>query len=228
MVNNAPTDFLGQLAAGERAALLMLAKRRPKRRGEFVFRVGDKKRGAYLLLRGRLKFFRLAPDGREVILWFCFPGEIFGISEVPAAKGRRVNVEACEESEVAIVPDAAFNRFLDDHPAAARLCRRTMAARLGMLTNTLVNLVADDAYARVAKLVLHLGVHHGTRLDGAITLEVILTHQEIADMTGVNRQTVTRILGDLRRKRILSIHRRRIRIDNAAMLKEPLIHSAAD
>jgi CRP-like cAMP-binding protein len=221
---HAPTDFLGQLATSERIALLKLAKRCTLRRSEFVFRVGDKKRGVYLLTRGRLKFFRLTPDGREVILWFCFAGEIFGISEVPAAKGRRVNVEACEESEVAIVADAAFNRFLDDHPAAARLCRRTMAVRLGMLTNTLVNLVADDAYARVAKLVLHLGVHHGTRADGAITLEVVLTHQEIADMTGVNRQTVTRILGDLRAKRIVSVQRRRIRIDDAAKLNQ-LIHS---
>jgi CRP/FNR family transcriptional regulator len=227
MVSNAPTDFLGQLAAGERAELLKLAKRHPLRRGEFVFRVGELKRGAYLLLRGRLKFFRLTPEGREVILWFCFPGEIFGMSEVPAAKGRRVNVEACEDSEVALVADAAFNRFLDEHPAAARLCRRTMAARLGMLTNTLVNLVADDAYARVAKLVLHLGLQHGTKLDGAITLEVVLTHQEIADMAGVNRQTVTRILGDLRAKRVLSIQRRRIRIDDAAKLNR-LIHSVTD
>ena len=161
-----------------------------------------------------------------MILWFCFAGEVFGISEVPAAKGRRVNVEACEESEVAVVTDAAFNRFLDDHPSAARLCRRTMAVRLGTLTNTLVNLVADDAYARVAKLVYHLGMHHGTPLNGTITLEVVLTHQEIADMTGVNRQTVTRILGDLRAKRVLSIQRRRIRIDDAAKLNQ-LIHSTA-
>ena len=51
-------------------------------------------------------------------------------------------------------------------------------------------------------------------------LEVVLTHQEIADMTGVNRQTVTRILGDLRRKRIVSVQRRRIRIDNASALKQ--------
>ena len=213
--------------AGERAALLKLAKRRTLCRGEFVFRVGDQKRGAYVLTRGRLKFFRVTPDGREVILWLCFAGEVFGISEVPAAKGRRVNVEACEESEVAVVADAAFNRFLDEHPAAARLCRRTMAARLGMLTNTLVNLVADDAYARVAKLILHLGMQHGTKLGDAIVLEVVLTHQEIAGMTGVNRQTVTRILGDLRRKRILSIQRRRIRIDDAAKLNQ-LIHSVTD
>ena len=217
-VGNAPTDFLGQLAGNERTALLKIAKRRRLARGEFVFRVGEAKRGAYLLLQGRLKFFRLTPDGHEVILWFCFPGEVFGMSEVPAAKGRRVNVEACEDSEVGIVSDAVFNRFLDDHPDAGRLCRRTMAARLGWLANMLVNLVADDAYARVAKLVLHLGLHHGDKQGGQIKLQIPLTHQEIAGMAGVNRQTVTRILGDLKKRKILSLTRRGFCIESEERL----------
>ncbi len=213
------TDFLGQLAASERETLLRLARREPLRKGEFVFRVGDLKRGAYLLLSGRLKFFRLTPGGREVILWFCFPGEIFGMAEVPAAKGRRVNVQACEDSEVAVIADAAFNRYLDNHSNAGRLCRRTMAARLGSLTNALVNLVAEDAEARVAKVILHLGLQHGTRRGDGITLEAPYTHQEIADLSGVNRQTVTRIIGDLRRDRIVTVTRRRIHIESEPMLE---------
>jgi CRP/FNR family transcriptional regulator len=102
-----------------------------------------------------------------------------------------------------------------------------MAARLGILTNTLVNLVADNAYARVAKLILHLGLHHGTRLGRVINLGVLLTHQEIADMSGVNRQTVTRIVGDLRSQGVLSIVRRRIRIENEEALNK-LIHEEMD
>jgi len=225
-VAKASTDFLGQLAAGERETLLRLAKRRRVRKGQFVFRVGEIKRGAYIVLRGRLKFFRLSPAGREVILWFSFPGEIFGLAEVPAVKGRRVNVQACDDSEVAVLPDAAFNRFLDDHSNAARLCRRTMTARLGILTNTLVSLAADDAATRIAKLVLHLGLNHGTRRGGEIELAVPLTHQDIGNMAGTNRQTATRVLGRMRDQGILSIARRRIRIDSAEKLHRLVRHEA--
>lgn len=207
--------------------MLRFAKCRTFRRSEYVFRVGDLKRGAYILLHGRLKFFRLTPAGREVILWFCFPGEIFGLTEVPGSKGRRVNVQACEESEVAIIPEAAFNRYLDAHADAARMCRRTMTARLGILANTLVNLVANSASVRVAKLILHLGLHHGTRTGSVIELGVPLSHQEIGNMAGVNRQTVTRSLGQLSRSGIVRIARRRIRIDNEAALYE-FIHAEAD
>ena len=90
-----------------------------------------------------------------------------------------------------------------------------MAARLGMLTNMLVALVAqvaDDAFARVAKLVLHLGANHGELRDGRTRLPVRITHQDIASMAGVNRQTVTRILSELRRQGILALARAGIAI----------------
>ncbi len=223
----ASTDFLGQLAASDREGLLRLAKRRSFHHGQFVFRVGELKRGVYVLLSGRLKFFRLTPDGREVILWFCFPGEIFGLAEVPSRSGRRVNVQACADAETAVIPDAAFNRYLDTHAGAARMCRRTMAARMGMLTNTLVNLVANSASVRVAKLILHLGLHHGQREGNAIDLGMPLSHQEIGNMAGVNRQTATRVLGDLSRRGIVRIARRRIRIENETALHK-FIRSEAD
>ncbi len=226
-MNIASTDFLGQLAVSDREGLLRLAKRRSFRRGEFVFRVGERKRGVYVLLSGRLKFFRLTPEGREVILWFCFPGEIFGLAEVPSSSGRRVNVQACADAETAVIPDVTFNRYLDTNAAAARMCRRTMAARMGMLTNTLVNLVANSASVRVAKLILHLGLHHGQREGSAIDLGMPLSHQEIGNMAGVNRQTATRVLGDLSRRGIVRIARRRVRIENETALHK-FIHSEAD
>jgi len=224
VTGNHATDFLGQISTREQQALLRIAKRRLFQRGEFVFRVGDVTQAAYILLHGRLKFFRLTATGREVILWFCFPGEIFGLTEVPSGKGRRINVQACDESEVAIVPDASFGRFLDCHADAARMCRRTMTARLGILANTLVNVVADDASHRVAKLVLHMGLQHGERRHGSIDLGVPLSHQEIANMAGVNRQTVTRVLGHLSKRGILTIARRSIRIDSERMLND-FIHT---
>jgi CRP/FNR family transcriptional regulator len=213
-------DFLGQIGATERDKLLKLGRRRSFRKGEFVFRLGDHGDRVYFLLSGRLKFFRLAPNGREVILWFCFPGEVFGMTEVNDARGRRVNVQTCEASQVATLPEAAFNHYLDTHPDAARLCRRVMSARLGVLANVLVNLVVDDAHTRIAKLILHLGARYGLRRGEEIYLQMPLTHQEIANMTGVNRQTASRILSEFRRKGLLSINNRRIHIESEEKLAD--------
>lgn len=189
-----PTDFLGQLDAPTREALLGRAGRRTLEKGQYIFRVGEGD-CVFLLLRGRAKSFKLSPEGREVILWFCFPGELFGLAAHPHHKGRMITVQACEHSEVAELTHAAFEAFLNSHPMISQLCMRAMAFRLGMLANRLVRLMADDAPARIAKLLMDLAMRYGGENEGE-SVALAITHQEIADMTGVQRQTVTRILGD--------------------------------
>jgi CRP/FNR family transcriptional regulator, cyclic AMP receptor protein len=214
----AATDFLGQLDDRDRQAVLALGRTLAVRKGCYVYRTGDAKRAVFVLLRGRLKFYKDTPGGRDVILWFCFPGEIFGMAEVPVHKGRQVNVQACEGSEVLAIADGAFYSFLDAHPQVSRLCLRTMAARMGVLSNILVNLVAEDAHTRIRRLILQLGSRYGTRVGNEIRLHMPITHQEIADMVGANRQTVTKILGELCREGALSINHRRIKIESAELL----------
>ena len=221
----AATDFLGHLDSAHLAALMALGHHRVLKKGSHVYRVGDAKRAVYFLLSGRLKFYKEAPTGRDVILWFCFPGEVFGMAEVPPMKGRQVNVQACEESEVLALADGAFYGFLEQHPSVSRLCLRAMSARMGVLSNILVNLVANDAHTRIRRLILQLGARYGVRAGNEILLRMPITHQEIADMTGANRQTVTRILGELRREGALSINHRRIKIESLELL-DSAIHRA--
>lgn len=222
----AATDFLGQMDSGDRKDLLNLARRIVVNKGRFVYRTGDRKRAVYILLRGRVKVFKETFGGREVILWFCFPGEIFGMAPVPERKGRQINTQACEDCEIAVIGDADFERFLTDRPRVSRLCIRAMSARLGVLSKILVYLVSDDAHTRIAKLILQLGARYGVKSGRQTLIQMPLTHQEIADMTGANRQTVTRILGDLRREGALMIVNRRIRIESSELLNNAVRKAA--
>lgn len=214
----APTDFLGQLGSGLREALLAQARRRLLKKDEYVFRVGDDGDSVFLLLRGRAKTYKVSREGRDTILWFCYPGELFGIAAHPHDKGRMVSVQACEPSEVAEITQCRFQDFLGSHPAAASLCLQAVAFRLGMLANRLVRLVADDAAARIAKLLLDLAVRYGDGHGNEPPLSLAITHQEIADITGVQRQTVTRIIGDFTIAGVLSCRYRKIIIKNRELL----------
>jgi CRP-like cAMP-binding protein len=204
------TDFLGRLYEETRAALLARATRRRLRKGEFAYRIGDPGDAVYVLLAGRMKTYKIAPNGREVILWFGFPGEVFGLVETPHEKGRMVSVEACEVSEVAEVPSAKFRGFLAAHPHVSQLLIRIIASRLGMLANRLVYLMADNAEARLA-------ARYYDPKDGA-EYPIGLTHQEIADITGVRRQTATRILGKFTDRGALSVRYREISIRDRDLL----------
>lgn len=213
----ANTDFLGQLDDDRRAVLLSLATRVRLRKGDFVFRVGDPGDAVYLLLAGRIKTYKISPSGREVILWFGFPGEVFGLVESPQHRGRMVNVQACETTELAKIAGPRFREFLAAHADVSQICIRILASRMGMLANRLVYLMADNAEARIAKLLVDLAArYHEPGAGGEHPIG--LTHQEIASITGVQRQTVTRILGKFTARGALAVRYRNILIRDRELL----------
>jgi CRP/FNR family transcriptional regulator len=81
-----------------------------------------------------------------------------------------------------------------------------------------VNLINDDAQTRIIKLILRLATRYGVRVDQDIHLSIQLTHQEIADMVGATRQTVTSVLSLLQRQGLVRLENRRIRIDSLELL----------
>lgn len=216
--NLSRSDFLGSLEAAEKEALFALGTRRPYAKGDMVFRVGDPGVHVYFLESGRMKIWQPAGSGREVILWFCLPGEIFGLAEVARGGGRVVCAQACERSLVLAVSQEAFRGFVAASPKAALSSMQVLSARLRGLSDVLVNLVEDGVDARIAKLILRLGARYGRRDGRVIHLDIPLTHQEIADMVGTTRQTVTSTLSRLRKQGVLSIDMHRIHIESEELL----------
>lgn len=213
------SDFLGSLEQADRDTLFVLGAHRAYAKGEIVFRVGNPGAHVYFLETGRVKIFQPADSGREVILWFCLAGEIFGLAEVARGGGGRVvSAQACEASKVLAVSQDAFRGFVAARPKAALLSMQVLSSRLRGLSDVLVNLVADDVHTRIAKLILRLGARYGRRDGRVIHLDIPLTHQEIADMVGATRQTVTSTLSRLKRQGVLSIDTHRIDIESEELL----------
>ena len=214
-----PSDFLGNLAAADREALFGVGHHRIYPKGGFVFRVGDACAHVYFLESGRVKIYQPSDTGREVILWFCLTGEIFGLAEVARGGGGRVvSAVACEKSTLLAVSREAFKEFVVSRPNAALLSMQVLSSRLRGLSDVMVNLVADDVDTRIAKLILRLGARYGRRDGRVIHLDIPLTHQEIADMVGATRQSVTSVLSRLKRQGVLSIDTHRIHIESEELL----------
>ena len=215
-----PSNFLAQLSAEDYAELVSIARLKRFAKGEFVFSAGSPGETVYFLRQGKIKIGQLSPHGREVILWFCLPGEIFGLAEVARGGGRVVNAQACEDTEVLAVSQNEYKAFLETHAGVALLCMQVLSSRLRVLGDMFINLVADDVDTRIAKLILRLCARYGVRGSKDILLNIPLTHQEIADMVGTTRQTVTSVLGRLRRQGVLSIENHRILIESEEFLNE--------
>jgi len=195
------SNFIARLAACDREDLLHLASYRKVSKGELIFQAGSPGNYVYFLESGRVKIYHLSLTGKEILLWFCVPGEVFGLAEAcHSGGGRQVYAEACELSQVLSVQQVDFKAYLAAHPAAALLVNDVLACRLRNLGNVIQSLVANDVNERVAQLIVRLVGNYGRQAsNGTIFLDIRLTHQDMANMIGTTRQSVTSALNTLRR-----------------------------
>ena len=213
------SDFMARLSTADRDDLRRLAATRRVARGELIFKAGSAGDNVYFLESGRIKIYHLSPTGKEILLWFCFSGEIFGLAEVCHGGGREVYAEACETTQLLAVRQENFKTFLEGHPAAALLVNDVLAGRLRNLGNLIKSLVVSDVDERVAQLLARLAATYGHKMpNGDVVLDIRLTHQEMANMIGSTRQSVTSALSALRRSGVLNVQNHQILIHHSAVL----------
>lgn len=222
-----PSDFISKLDESDSAKLLSLGIRRDYKKNELIFQAGSPGKQVYFLIDGRAKIYQLSPGGKEVIMWFCFQGEMFGLAEVYRGGRREVYARACTDISVIQVSQDNFKHFIAENTAAALLTIEILSCRLRVLGDMLLNLATDDVTSRIIKLLTRLNARYGKKVGNDIFLDIPLTHQEIADMVSSSRQTVSTILGDMKKKGILSIQNHRIHITEPETL-ENMIDTYSD
>ena len=124
----------------------------------------------------------------------------------------------CERSTLVSIPCENFQAFVRTHPAAALMVIDLLSLRVRSLGNTLQELVASDVTARVIMLLARLSASYGKAADGEVCLDLTVTQQEMADMVGATRQTVSSTLSMLKRSGAIHFKNRRICIPSEAQL----------
>lgn len=219
-MQTALADLLSRIPDSDRESLFHLGKVQNYAKGEFIFSAGEASQYVFLLLKGRIKIYQPSTVGKEAILWFCFAGELFGLAEAARGGGRVVSAQACDACEVLCIRQEHFTTFLETHPKTSLVIVQVLACRLRVLGDVVINLISDDVRTRILKMALQLGSRCGIPSPQGLCLDIVLTHQEIADMIGTTRQTVTTTLGQLEREGLLAIDHHKIHITDNDLLQQ--------
>lgn len=216
------TNFLARLEMEEKQKLLTLGARKHYLKDETICSLGQTNDEIYILVAGRVKIYELTAEGKEVILWFCTAGELFGIADALTANEigtRRINARSCGYTELLSVNYQDFLRFVKDYPRVSLPLLQLLSFRLREISEVLSDVTSVDVASRVIKLLHKLGERYGRKVDNGIFLELPVTHQEMADMIGASRQTVTTVLGDLRRSGLIQMEHRTVFISDNNWIK---------
>jgi CRP/FNR family cyclic AMP-dependent transcriptional regulator len=206
-----PFDFLAALSDEERRALETTAARRRYAAGSILFHQGDDAGVVLVILTGRAKTSMVSPDGKEVVLGFPGPGELVG--ELSAIEGgaRAATMSAVEDLETLALPGSAFRNLLESHPRLALVLWQVAATRLRGADRQRLEFAAYDVTGRVARRLVELADEQGAD-DGAVELDLALSHEELAAWTAASREAVSRALMTLRQLGWIETRRRRIAV----------------
>jgi CRP-like cAMP-binding protein len=196
------------LPSGQIEDLAMIVTDQLFKKGETIFSEGEDGNGFYVVITGRVKIFKLSPEGKEQILHFFGPGEPFG--EVPVFAGQQfpANAEAMEESRIFFFPRKSFVDLVKRNPSLALKMLAVLSKRLRRFAALIDDLSLKEVPGRLAAYLLYLSDQN----KGSKDLELAITKAQLASLLGTIPETLSRILGKLGSQGLIETDGRRIRI----------------
>ena len=173
---------------------------------------GDPSSNVYLLKKGRVKIANTASSGKEVTFDILDPGEIFGELDVLEDAPRSTSAETLDDALICVIPRKDFDQYLAMHPTVMFKLTKLIGLRLKKIQSRVEDLVFRDVPARLAHLLVELSKTEGVAEKQGIRLKVKLTHQEMANLIGCSRETVSSTLGQFRDEGLIQLDGRTMTI----------------
>ena len=197
---------------------------RSYKRGTIICLEGDEGDEMYVIKKGAVKVYH-ALEEKDVILAFLREGDCFGeMALMDETQTRSATVETLEATILYVLKRQDYLTFLHNHPQmAVRLLQLTMA-RLRKANERIQSFNLLNARSRIITTILQLASEYGVPKGQELIIDFKLTHQQLADLTGFVRETVSAILIELREEGLIEIEQKKIRIMNLALLEEQVTY----
>jgi len=187
--------------------------------GALLFVEGQTPRGVYVLCQGRVKLMTTNREGKTLILRIVQPGEILGLQSMVTGKPYDLTVETLQPSQLAFISRADFLRFMKEHADACLHVTQQLSNECQSAYEMVRSIgLSHSVSEKLARLLLQWCAD-GRVIQDSIRLKVSLTHEEMAQLIGTSRETVTRTLGELKKRRVLELTGSTLLIRNRAALE---------
>ena len=166
----------------------------------------------FIIASGQVKVSIVSEDGREVILSLLGEGAVFGELSLLDGKPRSANVVATRDTQLYMVRRPDFLQLVYKVPQIAIGLLAELAARLRKTDRKIEGLALLDVTSRISETLLQLAEEQGAQTELGVTIESRPTHQQLANMSGTTRETVSRVLKRLEGQGYISTEGRSITI----------------
>jgi CRP/FNR family transcriptional regulator, cyclic AMP receptor protein len=174
--------------------IVKLGTHQKYKKGNIVVLERESGAALFVIISGKAKVVRMDEDGREVILSIFGPGEFFGEMSLLDGLARSASVVATEKSELFMIHRRDFLGLLHDFPTVSISLLSELAMRLRKADMQIKSLSLKDAAGRIANVLLMLADDVGIFRKGKAEIDDLPLQQDIANMAGTSRETVSRVI----------------------------------
>jgi CRP/FNR family transcriptional regulator/CRP/FNR family cyclic AMP-dependent transcriptional regulator len=215
--------LFADLDVGELEQLASLARNRVVSKGNVIFYEDDPGTSCYVIVKGRVKIVVNADDGREHILGVLQDGDFFGEMSLIDGQSRSASAVAVEDVQMVTVQRDEFLKLLRSNPEISLKLLVTLSQRLRAADRNMESLAFLSAPGRVARLLLELAKEHGEQTTEGITINHVMTRQELASLAGTSRETLTRVLMDYQERGIIHLDKNRLTLRKEEKLRDMMV-----
>jgi CRP/FNR family transcriptional regulator, nitrogen oxide reductase regulator len=205
-----PVTFFAGLSDAELEPILAAATLRKMAEDGFYFFQGDPAEHIFVLVTGRVKLTQASPDGQQVLLRIAGPHSLFGGVAMAQSEVYPVSAQAADESTALAWPKAAMLAWIERFPVLARNAMGLMARQAQEIQERYRQLSTERVERRLARTLLRLAAQTGKKTPEGVLIDMTLTRQDLAEMTGTTLFTVSRILSAWEEKGIVLLGRERV------------------
>ena len=187
--------------------------------GNALFTQGQSANGIYIVCQGKAKLSMYSQDGKTVILRVAEPGEVLGLSSTISSRSHHATAEAVETCQVNFISKTDFEKFLKKHPEASANTIVQLTKNYERACGQIRSLALSGSVAeRFARLLLSWTRRNGNG-ERHWQFKLDFTHEEIGAMIGTSRETVTRLIKDFKKKRLVELRNSLLTILDAKRLE---------
>jgi CRP/FNR family cyclic AMP-dependent transcriptional regulator len=188
--------------------------------GSVLFIEGQAPRGIFVICKGRVKLSFSSTEGKSLILRIAEVGEVLGLSSSIGGKPYELTAETIDPCQITFAKREDFLRFLRENNEACFRVTEQLGEKYYSVCRKIRSLaLSNSAEERLARLLLDWMAKDGENTKTGTRIKLSLTHEDIAQMIGTSRETVTRLLAGMKKQHILELKGSTLVIHSKAALK---------
>jgi CRP/FNR family transcriptional regulator, cyclic AMP receptor protein len=189
-------------------------------KNEIIYSAQNKDNQMFILKKGRAKIFKVSADGKIITLSILREGDIFGTMSAVRGGTSGAYAETLEDSHICVIHQEDLHNAIKEMPDIALRLIEVINQRLKEAEDRIEDLVFRNIPGRIAAILLKLAEQFRNDTGEGMQINFKITHQELADMVGATRETVTIVLNDFKNDNLIKISEKYITIIDEKTLKE--------